>query len=78
MPFYSLNSITLEGVFSMGIDGRGAQKMRCANMQGMFRILQSIPSKKAEGFNVSKRWWGYSSDGVQDMLKITVLLQGTR
>ena len=52
--------------------------MRCANMQGMFRILQSIPSKKAEGFNVSKRWWGYSSDGVPDMLKITVLLQGTR
>jgi hypothetical protein len=27
---------------------------------------------KAEGFKVSKRWWGFSSDGVPDMLKITV------
>lgn len=27
---------------------------------------------KAEGFKVSKRRWGYSSDGVPDMLKITV------
>ena len=27
--------------------------MRCANMEGMFRIIQSIPSKKAEPF---KRW----------------------
>ena len=26
--------------------------MRCANMQGMFRILQSIPSKKAEPIKV--------------------------
>ena len=31
----------------------GPQKMRCANMEGMFRIIQSIPSKKAEPF---KRW----------------------
>ena len=31
----------------------GPQKMRCANMAGMFRIIQSISSKKAEPF---KRW----------------------
>ena len=31
----------------------GPQKMRCANLEGMFRIIQSIPSKKAEPF---KRW----------------------
>ena len=27
---------------------------------------------KAEGFKVSRCWWGYSSDGVPDMLKIRV------
>ena len=27
---------------------------------------------KAEGFKVSRRWWGYSSNGVPDMLKIRV------
>lgn len=31
----------------------GPQKMRCANMEGMFRIIQSVSSKKAEPF---KRW----------------------
>ena len=31
----------------------GPQKMRCANLEGMFRIIQSIPSKKAEPF---RRW----------------------
>ncbi|MBR4772027.1 MAG: Bro-N domain-containing protein [Bacteroidales bacterium] len=31
----------------------GPQKMRCVNMEGMFRIIQSIPSKKAEPF---KQW----------------------
>jgi len=31
----------------------GAQKMNCANTEGMFRIIQSIPSPKAEPF---KRW----------------------
>lgn len=25
-----------------------------------------------EGFKVSKMWWGYSSDGFPDMLKITL------
>lgn len=31
----------------------GPQKMQCANMEGMFRIIQSVSSKKAEPF---KRW----------------------
>src|SRR3989338_4516876 len=31
----------------------GAQKINCANTEGIFRIIQSIPSLKAEPF---KRW----------------------
>jgi DNA-damage-inducible protein D len=31
----------------------GRQKMSCANLEGIFRIIQSIPSPKAEPF---KRW----------------------
>ena len=31
----------------------GKQKMNCANTEGIFRIIQSIPSAKAEPF---KRW----------------------
>ena len=31
----------------------GKQKMNCANIEGLFRIIQSIPSPKAEPF---KRW----------------------
>src|SRR3989338_8011125 len=31
----------------------GLQKMNCANVEGLFRIIQSIPSPKAESF---KRW----------------------
>lgn len=31
----------------------GAQKLNCANTEGIFRIIQSIPSAKAEPF---KRW----------------------
>ncbi|MDR1998115.1 MAG: DUF5655 domain-containing protein [Candidatus Margulisbacteria bacterium] len=31
----------------------GAQKLNCANTEGVFRIIQSIPSSKAEPF---KRW----------------------
>ncbi len=33
--------------------GGGRQKMSCANTEGIFRIIQSIPSPKAEPF---KRW----------------------
>jgi len=31
----------------------GKQKVNCSNTEGLFRIIQSIPSKKAESF---KRW----------------------
>ena len=31
----------------------GKQRMNCANTEGVFRIIQSIPSSKAEPF---KRW----------------------
>jgi len=31
----------------------GSQKLNCANTEGIFRIIQSIPSSKAEPF---KRW----------------------
>ncbi len=32
----------------------GAQRMNCANTEGIFRIIQSIPSPKAEPFK--RRW----------------------
>lgn len=35
------------------VTGGGAQRMNCANTEGVFRIIQSIPSPKAEPF---KRW----------------------
>ncbi|MEN6467798.1 MAG: BRO family protein [Smithella sp.] len=31
--------------------GGGNQKVNCANTEGIFRIIQSIPSPKAEPFN---------------------------
>lgn len=37
---------------SIQTDG-GAQKTNCANTEGVFRLIQSIPSQKAEPF---KRW----------------------
>lgn len=33
--------------------GGGVQRVNCANTEGLFRIIQSIPSSKAEPF---KRW----------------------
>ena len=41
----------------------GAQQTNCANTEGLFRIIQSIPSPKAEPF---KRWLaqvGYDGSG---------------
>lgn len=41
-------------VHTLPIDTEGgAQRMNCANTEGVFRIIQSIPSPKAEPF---KRW----------------------
>jgi DNA-damage-inducible protein D len=41
-------------VHTLDIDTKGGtQKMNCGNLQGIFRIIQSIPSPKAEPF---KQW----------------------
>jgi len=41
-------------VHTLSVDTTGGpQKMNCANTEGLFRIIQSIPSPKAEPF---KRW----------------------
>ena len=41
-------------VHTLSVDtSGGAQRMNCANTEGIFRIIQSIPSPKAEPF---KRW----------------------
>lgn len=37
----------------------GKQKVNCANVRGMFRIIQSIPSKKAEPFKLWLAKVGY-------------------
>ena len=40
-------------VHTLSIDTVGGkQKMNCANTEGIFRIIQSIPSKKAELFKL--------------------------
>ncbi len=43
---------------SMGTSG-GVQKMNCANTEGLFRIIQSIPSPKAEPFKLWLAKVGY-------------------
>src|SRR3989344_9580981 len=41
-------------VHTLDVDTKGGkQKMNCANLEGIFRIIQSIPSPTAEPF---KRW----------------------
>ncbi|MDI9355179.1 MAG: hypothetical protein QM532_03245 [Cyanobium sp. MAG06] len=30
----------------------GVQKLNCSNIKGIFRIIQSLPSKKAEPFKL--------------------------
>ncbi|MBA4319615.1 MAG: hypothetical protein C0412_14535 [Flavobacterium sp.] len=54
----------------------GVQKMNCANTEGIFRIIQSIPSPKAEPF---KRWLakvGY--ERVQEIENPELATQRTR
>jgi DNA-damage-inducible protein D len=49
-----LNKGWVQIVHTLSIEtGGGKQKMNCANTEGIFRIIQSIPSPKAEPF---KRW----------------------
>lgn len=41
-------------VYTLSIETKGeGQKLNCANTEGIFRIIESIPSPKAEPF---KRW----------------------
>jgi len=49
-----LNKGWVQIVHTLDVDTKGGkQKMNCANLEGIFRIIQSIPSPKAEPF---KRW----------------------
>ncbi|MCJ7482085.1 MAG: Bro-N domain-containing protein [Thermodesulfovibrionales bacterium] len=49
-----LNKGWVQIVHTLAVDTEGGQqKMICANTEGIFRIIQSIPSPKAEPF---KRW----------------------
>jgi prophage antirepressor-like protein len=43
----------------------GIQKLNCANTEGIFRVIQSIPSPKAEPF---KKWLakGYPDDWIEN------------
>jgi len=46
----------------------GPQKVNCANTEGIFRILQSIPSPKAEPFNNFQ----FSNPNFQSILNDTI------
>lgn len=49
-----LNKIWPQLISSLSVmTSKGKQKLNCANTEGLFRIIQSIPSPKAEPF---KRW----------------------
>ena len=50
-PELSKGWVQIVPLLSIMTDG-GPQRMRCADMQGIFRIIQSIPSKKAEPFKI--------------------------
>lgn len=50
----SLNEGWVQIVHTLPIKTEGGtQKVNCANVEGLFRIIQSVPSKKAEPF---KKW----------------------
>src|SRR3989344_8198561 len=51
-PELSKGWVQIVHTLSVGTVG-GKQQMNCANTEGVFRIIQSIPSPKAEPF---KRW----------------------
>lgn len=54
----------------------GQQKMNCANTQGLFRIIQSIPSPKAEPFKLWLAQVGY--DRVKEIENPELATQRTR
>ncbi len=51
-PELSMGWVQIVHTLEISTEG-GKQKMNCANAEGIFRIIQSIPSPKAEPF---KRW----------------------
>jgi hypothetical protein len=54
----------------------GRQRMNCADLKGMFRIIQSIPSPKAEPF---KRWLAQvGSERVEEIENPEIATQRTR
>jgi len=54
----------------------GKQRMNCANTQGIFRIIQSIPSPKAEPF---KRWLAQvGSERFEEIENPELAMQRTR
>ncbi len=53
--FLSEGWVQIVRTLAIGTKG-GSQNMNCANTKGIFRIIQSIPSKKAEPF---KLWLAY-------------------
>jgi len=54
----------------------GKQKMNCADLKGIFRIIQSIPSSKAEPF---KRWLSQvGSERIEEIENPEIATQRTR
>ena len=54
----------------------GAQKVNCSDVEGIFRIIQSIPSKKAEPI---KRWLAkVGKERVQEMADPTTAIDRAR
>jgi len=58
------DSILAEGWWQIAtplaiITNKGSQKINCANVQGVLRIIQSVPSKKAEPFKIWMAKVGY-------------------
>ena len=59
-----LNKGWVQIVLPLSVETKGGQqKINCANKEGIFRIIQSIPSKKAEPF---KRWLAKTASAVID------------
>ncbi|UZR99435.1 BRO family protein [Chondrinema litorale] len=59
-----LNKGWVQIVLPLSVETKGGkQKINCANKEGIFRIIQSIPSKKAEPF---KRWLAKTASDVID------------
>lgn len=54
----------------------GKQKLNCANTQGIFRIIQSIPSPKAEPFKLWLAKVGY--ERIQEIENPELAIQRTR